>query len=72
MIKKSRFFVSVGVVAALGAGTLALADGASENEAFVDGAVKPAKGDKKKYKPIELFSGVRTRDRRSTGRSRTR
>ncbi len=60
MIKKSRFVVSVGVVAALGAGTLAFADGVSENEAFVDGSIKPTKLDKKKYKPINLFSGVRT------------
>ena len=60
VIKKSRFVVSVGVVAALGAGTLAFADGVSENEAFVDGSIKPTKLDKKKYKPINLFSGVRT------------
>jgi len=60
VIKKSRFVVSIGLVVAVGAGAIALADGASTNTAFVDGSVKPAKLDKKKYKPISLFSGVRT------------
>ena len=60
MIKKSRFVLSIGAVIALGAGTLAYADGASENTAFVDASIKPTKLDKKKYKPINLFSGVRT------------
>ena len=60
MPKKSRFVLSIGAVIALGAGTLAYADGASENTAFVDASIKPTKLDKKKYKPIEMFSGVRT------------
>ena len=60
MIKKSRFVLAVGATLALGVSTLAFADGASENTAFVDGSVKPGKLDKKKYKPISLFSGVRT------------
>jgi hypothetical protein len=60
VFKKSRFVLSIGLVVALGAGTLAYADGASENTAFVDGSVKPKKLDKKKYKPVSLFSGVRT------------
>ena len=60
MIKKSRFVLAVGATLALGASTLAFADGASDNTAFVDGSVKPGKLDKKKYKPINLFSGVRT------------
>jgi hypothetical protein len=60
MTRHIRFIVFAGLAIALGAATLASADGVSENTAFVDGAVKPTKLDKKKYKPIELFSGVRT------------
>jgi len=52
--------VAIGLVLALGVATVAWADGASDNEAFVDGAVKPTKLDKKKYKPVQLFLGVRT------------
>ena len=60
MLKKSRFVLAIGLVLALGVGSLAFADGASNNTAFVDGGVTPKKLDKKKYKPINLFSGVRT------------
>ena len=60
MIKKSRFVLAIGLVLALGVGSLAFADGASNNTAFVDGGVTPKKLDKKKYKPVNLFSGVRT------------
>ncbi len=60
MIRKSRMAVAIGLVLALGVATVAWADGASENEAFVDGAIKPTKLDKKKYKPVKLFLGVRT------------
>jgi hypothetical protein len=60
VIKKSRLVVSIGMVVALIGSTLALADGASTNEAAVDGSISPTKLDKKKYKPISLFSGVRT------------
>jgi hypothetical protein len=60
VIKKSRFVLALGAALALGVSTLAFADGATDNTAFVDGSVKPAKLDKKKYKPINLFSGVRT------------
>jgi hypothetical protein len=45
---------------ALGVATLAYADGASENVAYVDGSIKPKKLDPKKRSPIALFSGVRT------------
>jgi hypothetical protein len=60
LLKKSRLVVSTGLVVALSASTIAFAAGADTNEAAVDGTIKPTKLDKKKYKPIELFSGVRT------------
>jgi hypothetical protein len=60
VIRKSRMAVALGLVLALGVATIAYADGASDNEAFVDGNVKPSKLDKKKYKPINLLLGVRT------------
>jgi hypothetical protein len=52
--------VSAALVTALSASAIAVAAGADTNEAFVDGQIKPAKLDKKKYKPISLFTGVRT------------
>jgi hypothetical protein len=52
--------VAIGLVLALGVATLAYADGASDQNAFVDGSVSPKKLDKKKYKPVHLFLGVRT------------
>ena len=60
MIRKSRMAVALGLVLALGVATVAWADGATDNEAFVDGSVNPSKLDKKKYKPVNLFVGVRT------------
>jgi hypothetical protein len=60
VLKKSRFVLATGLVVAVGASSIALADGVSENEAFVDGKISPSKLDKKKYKPVSLFSGVRT------------
>lgn len=60
MFKKTRIVVSAALVTALSASAIAVAAGADENEAFVDGSVKPAKLDKKKYKPVSLFTGVRT------------
>jgi hypothetical protein len=60
VIRKSRMAVALGLVLALGVATIAYADGASDNEAFVDGNVKPSKLDKNKYKPINLLLGVRT------------
>lgn len=60
MIKKSRFVASIGLVMALGMSTVAFATGATDNTPFVDGSVSPSKLDKKKYKPVNLFSGVRT------------
>jgi hypothetical protein len=52
--------LATGLVVALGASSFAVADGVSDNEANVDGSLKPTKLDKKKYKPVALFSGVRT------------
>ena len=60
MIRKSRMAVALGLVLALGVATVAWADGATDNEPFVDGSVNPSKLDKKKYKPVNLFVGVRT------------
>jgi hypothetical protein len=52
--------VAIGLVLALGVSTFAFADGTSENTPYVDGSVSPKKLDKKKYKPVNLFLGVRT------------
>jgi len=57
--KKSRFVISIALIAALGMSAIAFAQGTT-NDAEVDGSISPTKLDKKKYKPIELFSGVRT------------
>jgi hypothetical protein len=62
VLKKSRFVVSFALVMALGASAIAYGQGgaAATQDAFVDGTISPTKLDKKKYKPVELFSGVRT------------
>ena len=60
MLRKTRLVVSAALVTALSASAIAIADGAGTNEAFVDGQVTPSKLDKKKYKPVSLFTGVRT------------
>ena len=61
MIKKFRLVVALGLVTALGVASLAFAAGAADTQnAFVDGSVSPSKLDKKKYKPVNLFLGVRT------------
>ena len=60
VIKKSRLVVSIGAAVAVGIGSIAFADGVSENTPFVDGNVKPAKLDKKKWKPVAMLTGVRT------------
>jgi hypothetical protein len=59
-VRKTRLVVALGLIMALGVAAIAYADGASENTAFVDGKFKPTKLDKKKYKPINFFVGVRT------------
>ncbi len=59
-MRKTRLAASIALTVSLGAATFAYADGASENDASVLGSVKPSKLDKKKYKPINLYSGVST------------
>lgn len=59
-MRKSRLVVTLGLIMALGVAAIAYADGASENTPLIEGKVKPTKLDKKKYKPITLFNGVRT------------
>ena len=60
MIQRSRFVAATAAALALGGATLALADGASENDVGVMGSVSPGKLDKKKFKPVTLYSGVTT------------
>ncbi len=57
---RSRLFFALALVAVLSTSAIAFAAGADTNDAFVDGQIKPSKLDKKKYKPVELLSGVRT------------
>jgi hypothetical protein len=57
-VRKTHFVVAIAASMALGVS--ALAYGNAENEAGVEGSVKPTKLDKKKYKPVELFTGVLT------------
>ncbi|MCD6015758.1 MAG: hypothetical protein K0R88_1842 [Solirubrobacterales bacterium] len=59
-MRKTHFAVTLGATVALGVSAIAYADGVSENEAQVEGKVKPTKLDKKKYKPVNLLTGVRT------------
>jgi hypothetical protein len=60
VVSRIRLIGVTAATTALAVGALAFADGASDNEAFVDGSVKPSKLDKKKFKPINLFTEVRT------------
>jgi hypothetical protein len=60
VIKKTRLVLAFGLVLALGVAGIAFADGVSENEAQVQGEIKPTKLSKKEYKPVSLFSGVAT------------
>lgn len=60
MIKKSRIVLALAMCLALGVAGTAWATGATDNTARVEGKVKPTKLDKKKYKPVQLFSGVAT------------
>lgn len=59
MIRKSRLIAALGMVLALVVSSLAFATGADDNTPFVDGEVKPSKLDKKKFKKVSLFLGVR-------------
>ncbi|MQA73611.1 MAG: hypothetical protein GEU88_04540 [Solirubrobacterales bacterium] len=60
MARRGRLVAAVALTLALGVAAIAYADGASQNQAFVEGSVKPKKLDKKKYKPIDLFTEVST------------
>ena len=60
MIQKSRFIVVLGLVMALALTAIAYATGEDDNTAFVDGKVKPTKLSPKRYKPVSMFTGVRT------------
>jgi len=61
VISKSRFVLAVGLIGALGVSSVAFGAGAADTQnAFVDGSISPTKLDKKKYKPVSMFSGVRT------------
>jgi hypothetical protein len=60
VIKKSRFALTLTAVIAVAFAGIAVGDGVSENDAKVVGSVKPTKLDKKKYKPVTLFTGVET------------
>jgi hypothetical protein len=52
--------VSAALITVMSTSAIAFAAGADTNEAFVDGSISPSKLDKKKYKPVNLFTGVRT------------
>ena len=60
VIRRSRFVVAIALVLALGVASFAFADGATDNEVTVLGKASPTKLDKKKWKPITLYSGVTT------------
>jgi hypothetical protein len=60
MVRHARLIAVIGVTAALGGAGIAFGAGADTNDAFVDGSTTPTKLDKKKFKPVTLFSGVRT------------
>ena len=60
MINRTRFVVALGLVLALATSAVAFGDGASDNEASVDGKVKKTTLPKKDYVKNQLFTGVRT------------
>ena len=59
-MRRGPLTVALGLAVVLGVAALAYADGATDNTAAVDGSLKPRKLDKKEYKPIALFTEVRT------------
>jgi hypothetical protein len=59
VIRKSRWIVALGIAAALSISSYAYGTGASDNNAIVDAKITPSKLDKKKFKPVNLFLGVR-------------
>jgi hypothetical protein len=60
MIRRKWLAVGVGLTVALGTTSMAFAAATDTQDAAVDGKISPAKLDKKKYKPVKLFTGVRT------------
>jgi hypothetical protein len=63
VIRKSRFAVALVLTLALGVTAIAYADGTSENDASVTGAVTKKKKPKlspKKFKKVDFMTGVRT------------
>jgi hypothetical protein len=62
VIRKSRLVLALGLTVALGVSGIALAGGgaAADNVSQVKGKVNPKKLDKKKFKPVNLFSQVAT------------
>ncbi len=60
MIRRSRLVVTIGLVLALSVAAFAYATGADDNTAIVEGSINPSKLDKKKYKPVNLLTGVAT------------
>ena len=60
MISKSRFLGALASTMAVAVAGFAQADGVSENQAVADGRVSPDKLDRKDFKRVNLFTGVRT------------
>jgi hypothetical protein len=58
VIRRSRLVVALGLVLALGVSGVAFGT-AAVNTAAVDGKVTPKKLDTKKFKPVNLFLGIR-------------
>ncbi len=67
MFSKSRKIVALGLAVTVATAGIALADGASDNDAVVDGKVTPSKLSKKRLKPVNLFLGVRNSSDQITG-----
>jgi hypothetical protein len=60
VISKSRLVLALALTLALGISGIAFADAADDNVSEVKGKVNPKKLDKKKFKPVNLFSQVAT------------
>jgi hypothetical protein len=60
VIRKSQILGAIACSTALAIAGIARADGVSENQAFVEGKVSPKKLERKRFRNINLFTGVRT------------